>query len=319
MTPGSRAVAASFTPMPSGRTPGPFTAAAATGRAPPRNGRPATASAAAAHGRHIDASELRQLLRLVGQPDTSQRIRQAGLVRLARVTMAPEMDEAWAPLAGEAVTSVLSAAQLGAADAADTAGTTAAAALATARRLVRFRSSGLREADAGPALLQGLLRLAAAAVRRRELVHNVVRTAEEACGCLAPDDALTCCMTVLDASLDAALGRNAAGSGWEAPDQGAILTVCAALKVASFLVPKLSHETVAHQLGGGDAATTLLGTVARCMSATEREVRKNATVFLSAVFARIGEAGFAESVDPALSRPQRSLVRIFHQKQASKR
>ncbi|KAA0164691.1 hypothetical protein FNF31_02229 [Cafeteria roenbergensis] len=248
-----------------------------------------------------------------------RRIRQAGLVRLARVTMAPEMDEAWAPLAGEAVTSVLSAAQLGAADAADTAGTTAAAALATARRLVRFRSSGLREADAGPALLQGLLRLAAAAVRRRELVHNVVRTAEEACGCLAPDDALTCCMTVLDASLDAALGRNAAGSGWEAPDQGAILTVCAALKVASFLVPKLSHETVAHQLGGGDAATTLLGTVARCMSATEREVRKNATVFLSAVFARIGEAGFAESVDPALSRPQRSLVRIFHQKQASKR
>ncbi|KAA0169163.1 hypothetical protein FNF28_02289 [Cafeteria roenbergensis] len=253
------------------------------------------------------------------QAAAEARIRQAGLVRLARVTMAPEMDEAWAPLAGEAVTSVLSAAQLGAADAADTAGTTAAAALATARRLVRFRSSGLREADAGPALLQGLLRLAAAAVRRRELVHNVVRTAEEACGCLAPDDALTCCMTVLDASLDAALGRNAAGSGWEAPDQGAILTVCAALKVASFLVPKLSHETVAHQLGGGDAATTLLGTVARCMSATEREVRKNATVFLSAVFARIGEAGFAESVDPALSRPQRSLVRIFHQKQASKR
>jgi len=213
---------------------------------------------------------------------------------------------------------MLSAARAGAAAEADPAGAVAAAALATIRRLVRYQGSAVSGSGAGAALLQGVLLLAEGAGKRRELVHNIVRTAEEASACLAADDALTCCMTVTQAAVDAALGRAGGGSGFAAPSAASVQTVCACLKVASFLVPRLSDETVVHQLGGGALEDTFLGVVARCMAATEREVRKNATVFLSAVFARAGEAAFADRVDPALSRPQRKLVRIFHDKQASK-
>jgi hypothetical protein len=234
--------------------------------------------------------------------------------------MAPALAPAWDSLAARTVSAVLAAAAAGMQDEMDDTGAAAAAALAAARRLVRHQTASLVAARVSGELLQGILTLVQHAGRRRELVHNVVRTADEVATALDADDALTCCLTVMHDTVDASLGAAADGTAFPSPDAQAAQILCATLKVASALVARLSAETMLHQLGTGtDSSDTLLATVSRCMSATEREIRKNATVLLSACLERLGAAAFAKQVDPSLTRSQQSLVRIFHQKQSAKR
>lgn len=333
MTPATATVAASFTPMPGGRTPKEVTRSVATARGMPQSAAAANTTsstagsmdsrsrgAGVAAGRLPTEGELASLIGIAKAVETPARVRQAALVRLAKAAMSPALAPAWDSLATRAVSAILAAAGAGMADEADSTGAAAAAALATARRLVRHQGSALASAGVCGELLQGVLALVRHAGRRRELVHNVVRTADEVSTALDADDALTCCLTVMLETLDASLGGTADGSAFAAPDTQAGQILCAALKVASALVSRLSAETMLHQLGA-DAVSpdTLLATVSRCMSATEREIRKNATVLLSACLERLGPDAFAEQIDPSLTRSQQSLVRIFHQKQSAKR
>lgn len=276
---------------------------------------PQPRGAGSSAGRLPTEGELASLVGISQAAETASKVRQAALVRLAKAAMSPALGHVWDRLAPRAAAAVLVAAGLGMQDELDGKGATAAAALAAVRRLVRHQRAPLVASGCTSDLLIGVLRLVRHAGRRRELLHGVVRTADEVSGAMAADDALTCCLTVLSGSVDAALGSTAAP-----PDAAEVQVVCSALKVVGALVPRLSDETLVHQLGGGEdlADDVVLAVVARCMSATEREVRKNATVLLSACLERMGPASFAAHIDPVLTRSQRSLVRIFHEKQKAK-
>jgi hypothetical protein len=265
-------------------------------------------------------SELASLIGVVGAKGTTSRVRQASLVRIAKAAMTPDTEEVWERLMSRATASVVTAAVASMMDEAHEAPEAVAAALATTRRLIRYQPRALLGSGSSLGMLDALFRAVPSASGRRDMLHNLQQTIAELVGIADPDESLAVCIRVGHDTLPEGVGRRPDGSptpAWTTPNPSAVQSLCMAFKTAALLVPVLSTTTMAHEMGGGPLEDTMLGLLSLSMSATEREVRKNATVVLSAALGRLGEEAFAVGIDPALSRAQRSLVRIFHRKQSS--